>query len=53
VFVGEVDASTAYGVHGLDYEGEDIRVTVGSKMVVLKMAHQLLPCNGYSLIISV
>jgi ADP-ribose pyrophosphatase len=28
VFVGQVDASTAYGVHGLDYEGEDIRVHV-------------------------
>ncbi|MBA5762232.1 ADP-ribose diphosphatase [Vibrio sp. 404] len=28
VFVGEVDASTAHGVHGLDYEGEDIRVHV-------------------------
>ncbi|ODS10367.1 ADP-ribose diphosphatase [Vibrio scophthalmi] len=31
VFVGEVDASTAYGVHGLDYEGEDIRVHVVSR----------------------
>ncbi|MGF1908957.1 ADP-ribose diphosphatase [Vibrio kasasachensis] len=28
VYVGEVDASTAYGIHGLDYEGEDIRVHV-------------------------
>ncbi|MCY9805090.1 ADP-ribose diphosphatase [Vibrio scophthalmi] len=31
VFVGEVDASTAYGIHGLDYEGEDIRVHVVSR----------------------
>ncbi|MCW8332684.1 ADP-ribose diphosphatase [Vibrio sp. SCSIO 43135] len=31
VFVGEVDASTAKGIHGLDYEGEDIRVTVMSR----------------------
>jgi ADP-ribose pyrophosphatase len=31
VFVGEVDASTAQGIHGLDYEGEDIRVTVMSR----------------------
>lgn len=31
VFVGEVDASTASGVHGLDYEGEDIRVQVVSR----------------------
>ncbi|KOO14697.1 ADP-ribose pyrophosphatase [Vibrio xuii] len=31
VFVGQVDASTAYGVHGLDYEGEDIRVHVMSR----------------------
>ena len=31
VFVGQVDASTASGVHGLDYEGEDIRVHVVSR----------------------
>ncbi|WP_260259811.1 ADP-ribose diphosphatase [Vibrio intestinalis] len=31
VYVGEVDASTAHGVHGLDYEGEDIRVHVVSR----------------------
>ncbi|MEL7291587.1 MAG: ADP-ribose diphosphatase [Pseudomonadota bacterium] len=31
VFVGEVDASKAHGVHGLDYEGEDIRVHVMSR----------------------
>jgi len=28
VFVGQVDSSLAKGVHGLDYEGEDIRVQV-------------------------
>jgi len=31
VYVGQVDASTADGVHGLDYEGEDIRVHVISR----------------------
>jgi ADP-ribose pyrophosphatase len=31
VYVGKVDASTAQGVHGLDYEGEDIRVHVVSR----------------------
>ncbi|MCU7918127.1 MAG: NUDIX domain-containing protein [Candidatus Thiodiazotropha sp. (ex Epidulcina cf. delphinae)] len=28
LFCGEVDASNAQGVHGLDHEGEDIRVVV-------------------------
>jgi ADP-ribose pyrophosphatase len=28
LFVGEVDSSRAAGVHGLDHEGEDIRVVV-------------------------
>lgn len=31
VFVGEVDASKAHGIHGLDYENEDIRVHVLSR----------------------
>ncbi len=31
VFVGEVDSSLASGLHGLDYEGEDIRVHVVSR----------------------
>ncbi|MGR5205805.1 MULTISPECIES: ADP-ribose diphosphatase [Vibrio] len=31
VFVGEVDASKAHGIHGLDYEDEDIRVHVISR----------------------
>jgi ADP-ribose pyrophosphatase len=31
VYVGQVDASTANGIHGLDYEGEDIRVHVVSR----------------------
>ena len=31
VYVGKVDASTAQGLHGLDYEGEDIRVHVVSR----------------------
>ncbi|MCU7811996.1 MAG: ADP-ribose pyrophosphatase, partial [Candidatus Thiodiazotropha sp. (ex Notomyrtea botanica)] len=28
LFCGEVDASQAAGVHGLDHEGDDIRVVV-------------------------
>lgn len=31
IFVGEVDASKAEGIHGLDYEDEDIRVHVISR----------------------
>ncbi|EGQ7766685.1 ADP-ribose diphosphatase [Vibrio parahaemolyticus] len=31
VFVGEVDASKSHGIHGLDYEDEDIRVHVLSR----------------------
>ena len=31
IFVGKVDASNASGVHGLDYEGEDIKVHVVSR----------------------
>ncbi|MGL5947966.1 MAG: ADP-ribose diphosphatase [Aeromonas sp.] len=31
VFIGEVDASTAHGLHGLVDEGEDIRVCVVSR----------------------
>ncbi|UUM31073.1 ADP-ribose diphosphatase [Vibrio japonicus] len=31
VYVGKVDATTAHGVHGLDHEGEDIRVHVVSR----------------------
>ncbi len=50
VFVGEVDASTAYGVHGLDYEGEDIRVHV----VTREQAYQWVESgrfeNGASII---
>lgn len=32
VFVGQVDASKAQGVHGLAYEGEDIKVHVMSRI---------------------
>jgi ADP-ribose pyrophosphatase len=30
LYVGEVDAANAHGIHGLDEEGEDIRVTTTS-----------------------
>ncbi|RBW63970.1 ADP-ribose diphosphatase [Vibrionales bacterium C3R12] len=50
VFVGEVDASTAQGVHGLEYENEDIRVQVMSR----KQAYQLVKSgkieNGASIL---
>jgi hypothetical protein len=43
VFVGEVDASQAKGIHGLAEEGEDIRVHVVSREQAyawLKGAHR-------------
>ncbi|MBY7945952.1 ADP-ribose diphosphatase [Vibrio fluvialis] len=50
VYVGEVDASLAHGVHGLDYEGEDIKVHVMSR----RDAYQLVKVgrieNGASII---
>lgn len=50
VFVGEVDASTAEGVHGLEYENEDIRVQVMTR----DQAYQLVKSgkieNGASIL---
>lgn len=42
LYVGEVDASTAGGVHGLDHEGEDIlvhRVSVATALEWLQAGH--------------
>ena len=50
VFVGEVDASTAYGVHGLDYEGEDIRVQVVSREQAYQWVEDGRFENGASII---
>lgn len=50
VFVGEVDASTAYGVHGLDYEGEDIRVHVVSREQAYRWVEDGRFENGASII---
>ncbi|WP_114767172.1 ADP-ribose diphosphatase [Vibrio rhodolitus] len=50
VFVGEVDASTAHGVHGLDYEGEDIRVHVVSREQAYQWVENGRFENGASII---
>lgn len=50
VFVGEVDASTAYGIHGLDYEGEDIRVLVVSREQAYQWVEDGRFENGASII---
>ncbi len=50
VFVGEVDASTAHGVHGLDYEGEDIRVHVVTRQQAYQWVQNGRFENGASII---
>lgn len=50
VFVGEVDASTAHGIHGLDYEGEDIRVHVVSREQAYQWVESGRFENGASII---
>ncbi|GAK83635.1 ADP-ribose pyrophosphatase [Vibrio ponticus] len=50
VFVGEVDASTAHGVHGLDCEGEDIRVHVVSREQAYQWVENGRFENGASII---
>lgn len=50
VFVGEVDASTAKGIHGLDYEGEDIRVRVLSRAQAYQYVREGKFENGASII---
>ncbi|MGF1750324.1 MULTISPECIES: ADP-ribose diphosphatase [Vibrio] len=50
VFVGQVDASTASGVHGLKSEGEDIRVKVVSRQKAYQMIASGEIENGASII---
>ena len=50
VFVGCVDATTAKGVHGLDYEGEDIRVQVMSRGAAYQLVKDGMFENGATII---
>ena len=50
VMVGCVDATTARGVHGLDYEGEDIRVQVMSREQAYQLVQQGVFENGATII---
>ncbi|MFA0013514.1 ADP-ribose diphosphatase [Vibrio lentus] len=50
VFVGCVDATTAKGVHGLDYEGEDIRVQVMSREAAYQLVKEGVFENGATII---
>jgi len=50
VYVGEVDSSQASGVHGLDYEGEDIKVHVMSREQAYKLVTDGTIENGASII---
>ncbi|HHC6499668.1 TPA: ADP-ribose diphosphatase [Vibrio parahaemolyticus] len=50
VFVGEVDASKAHGIHGLDYEDEDIRVHVLSREQAYQWVKDGIFENGASVI---
>ncbi len=50
VFVGEVDSSDAGGVHGLEYENEDIRVHVVSRTNAYQMVQNGKIENGASII---
>jgi len=50
VYVGEVDSSKANGVHGLDYEGEDIKVHVMSRQQAYELVKDGTIENGASII---
>ncbi|EGQ9831107.1 ADP-ribose diphosphatase [Vibrio vulnificus] len=50
VFIGEVDASKAYGIHGLDYEDEDIRVHVMTREQAYGLVKRGKIENGASII---
>ncbi|MBD1565265.1 ADP-ribose diphosphatase [Vibrio sp. S12_S33] len=50
VFVGEVDTTKAQGVHGLDYEGEDIKVHVMSRDEAYQLVKSGQIENGASII---
>ncbi|WP_394157368.1 ADP-ribose diphosphatase [Vibrio campbellii] len=50
VFIGEVDATKAHGIHGLDYENEDIRVHVMSRETAYQWVKDGKFENGASII---
>ncbi|MCU8489392.1 ADP-ribose diphosphatase [Vibrio vulnificus] len=50
VFIGEVDASKAHGIHGLDYEDEDIRVHVMTREQAYYLVKRGKIENGASII---
>ncbi|EHD0096271.1 ADP-ribose diphosphatase [Vibrio vulnificus] len=50
VFIGEVDASKAHGIHGLDYEDEDIRVHVMTREQAYDLVRHGKIENGASII---
>ncbi|MGR5434209.1 ADP-ribose diphosphatase [Vibrio owensii] len=50
VFIGEVDATKAHGIHGLDYENEDIRVHVISRETAYQWVKDGKFENGASII---
>ncbi|HDY7742321.1 TPA: ADP-ribose diphosphatase [Vibrio vulnificus] len=50
VFIGEVDASKAHGIHGLDYEDEDICVHVMTREQAYDLVKQGKIENGASII---
>jgi ADP-ribose pyrophosphatase len=50
VFVGEIDATQAKGVHGLDCEGEDIKVHVMSREEAYRLVKNGQIENGASII---
>ncbi len=51
VYVGEVDASNADGIYGLEYENEDIKVTTVSREVAYQMVKDGVIENGASIIL--
>lgn len=50
VYVGEVDASQAHGIHGLDCEDEDIRVSVVSREQAFQWLNEGKFENGATII---
>ncbi|EHI9272782.1 ADP-ribose diphosphatase [Vibrio vulnificus] len=50
VFIGEVDASKAHGIHGLDYEDEDIRVHLMTREQAYDLVKRGKIENGASII---
>ncbi|MDP2573814.1 ADP-ribose diphosphatase [Vibrio penaeicida] len=50
VFIGQVAASSAKGIHGLDYEDEDIKVHVMSRQEAYQLVRDGIIENGASII---